>query len=57
MKSIRCEEEVNKRSISGGTHKIGFIIHMAVIKDQQSVLKMAWRPSYETNINKNPHVH
>ena len=32
----------------GGTHKIGFLTHMAVIKNKKSTLEMAWRPSYET---------
>jgi len=30
----------------GGTHKIGFLSHIAVIKEQKSA-EMAWRPSYE----------
>ena len=30
----------------GGTHKIGFLTHIAAIKEQKSA-EMAWRPSYE----------
>ena len=37
----------------GGTHKIGFLIHMAVIQDQKPTLELAWRPSSENVINKN----
>ena len=37
-------------------HRIGFIPHMAVLKDEQSDLEMAIRPSYENVINKKIHV-
>ena len=39
--------------INTSNHKIGFLTHMAVIKDQQSALEIAWRPRYETINNKN----
>ena len=37
--------------------RFGFIPHMAVLKDEQSDLEMAIRPSYENVINKKIHVH
>ena len=37
----------------GGTHKIGLLIHVAIIKDQKSALEVAWRLSSEKITNQN----
>ena len=41
--------------MSTGTHKIGFLIHMAVINNEKSPLEVSWWPIYETNVNKKMH--
>ena len=46
---------LNKSSSVGLTHKIGFLIHMALTKDQQTALKLGWRPSSENFISKSSH--
>ena len=38
-----------------GTHKLGFLTHLAVITDQKTALEMAWGPSSGIFINKKMH--
>ena len=40
----------------GGIPIFRFLIHMAIIKDQESVLEMAWGTRYENFINKKIHI-